>query len=137
MLSAEQHGWEGFREGVDYPGRPDLGAHKIDDWGVVKAKKFLPYVHSTAGNALLIHKVACVKIRWYQGWWNYMKHLEQPSLCAETVCGLRRCARFQTLALYFAVDAMGNSLRFLADARCASRNNGLKIISAARARMWL
>jgi hypothetical protein len=87
-IDRNDQGWAGFREGIDYPGRPDLGTNKIVDWGIVKAKRFLPYVHSTAGNALLIHKVASVEIRWYQGYWNYMKRREQPSLHALTVCGM-------------------------------------------------
>jgi hypothetical protein len=84
-------GWEGFREGVDYPGRPDLPGHGGSvDWGIVKAKKHLPYVHSVAGNAMLIHKVACVEIRWYEGHYCYMKRMEQPYLIAITVCGVSR-----------------------------------------------
>jgi hypothetical protein len=81
------YGWEGFREGIDYPGRPDFAEH---GWGERPAKKFLPYVHSTTGNATLIHKVDRVKIRWYQGRNSYMRRLEQPTVIAETVCGVSR-----------------------------------------------
>ena len=80
-------GWEGFREGIDYPGRPDFGGA---NWGIQKAKKFLPYVHSTTANSTLIHKVAVVNIRWYQGWNSYMKRLEHPVVIAETVCGMSK-----------------------------------------------
>ena len=80
-------GWDGFREGIDYPGRPDFGTN----WGILKAKKFLPYVHSTTGNATLIHKVDRVEIRWYQGYYSYMKRLDKPVIIAQTVCG---CSRF-------------------------------------------
>lgn len=88
-MSERDWGWEGFREGIDYPGRPDHGGSNGDvDWGITRAKKFLPYVHSTTKNSTLIHKVSCVKIRWYQGYYSYMRRLENPILIAETVCGM-------------------------------------------------
>jgi hypothetical protein len=77
-------GMIGFREGIDYPGRPDF---KDESFGKTEAKKHLPYVHSTSHNACLIHKVSRVVIRWYSGHYDYMKRLESPSMYAECVCG--------------------------------------------------
>jgi len=83
-----QDGYAGFRPEIDIPGRPDFQDH---NFGKMRAKKFLPYVHSTTHNACLIHKVAYVTLHWYQGHYSYMRRLENPIIIAETVCG---CSRF-------------------------------------------
>lgn len=83
-------GWGGFREGIDYPGRPDIGYGYDPDWGCTFAKKFKPYVHSVSSNATLIHKVDRVRIRWYAGNYSYMQRLSVPSITAETVCGMSK-----------------------------------------------
>jgi hypothetical protein len=78
----------GYREGIDYPGRPDVGQQEGKDrFWVTKAKRFKPYVHSVSRNACLIHKVADVDVVWYSGHYSYMRRLEQPRVIAHTVCG--------------------------------------------------
>ena len=53
----------------------------MSDWNWRYAKKFLPYVHSVGPNAMLIHKVANVKIDFGGG---------KTSIIAETVCGMSK-----------------------------------------------
>ena len=87
MVDSEFKGYDGqFRLGIDIKGRPDLGFGHDKDWGIVFAKKYPKYIHSTNGNSLLIHKIACVKISWYSGNYDYMRHLDKPRIYAETVC---------------------------------------------------
>ena len=79
-----------FRPGIDIDGRPDFAD---PSFGKTYAKNFLPYVHSTSRHACLIHKVAFVEIRWYEGYNQFMRHRDIPNVIANTVCG---CSRFLT-----------------------------------------
>ncbi len=54
----------------------------------VLAKKFLPYVHSVGPNALLIHKVASVRIFWDER--NGKVNQGKPAVIAKTICGVSR-----------------------------------------------
>ena len=78
-----------FRPGIDYMGRPDLNCilPRESRWWITKAKRHMPYVHSTSRNACLIHKVASVQLRWYDGAYDFMRRREKPSICANCVCG--------------------------------------------------
>lgn len=51
------------------------------DWKWHYAKKFLPYVHSVGPNAMLIHKVAAVKMC-FEG--------TKTTIIAETICGMSK-----------------------------------------------
>ncbi len=69
-------------------GRPDFS-----DWefGVTYAKTFPQYVYSLGHNGQLIHKVAYVSLRWWEGCYDKMVRRRNPLIIAETVCG---CSRF-------------------------------------------
>jgi len=73
-----------FRPGIDIDGRPDFGNW---EFGVTHAKHALPYVHSTWRNACLVHKVADVRMRWYDAKGSWLQRRDTPSVIAETVCG--------------------------------------------------
>ena len=73
-----------FRPGIDIAGRPDHGNR---DFGVVRAKRFPKYVHSTNRSACLIHKVEEVEIHWYSGHYDWCQRLENPRVIARTNCG--------------------------------------------------
>ena len=54
----------------------------MSDPSYIYAKKFLPYVHSTGHNAMLIHKVASVRMFWGDD--------SKLTMIAETVCGMSK-----------------------------------------------
>jgi hypothetical protein len=66
-------------------GRPDLADHSF---GITKVAKFPKYVYSTAGNAMLVHKVASVDAYWYEEDYGRLLRLETPKLIARTACNM-------------------------------------------------
>lgn len=72
-------------------GRPDFANH---EFGHTFAKTFPPFVFSVNGNALLVHKIAAVRMRWWEpyrkngGQW--LVRRSSPKMIAETVCGCNR-----------------------------------------------
>jgi hypothetical protein len=80
--------WSGYREGIDYPGRPDHSClPESKQFWVKRVKKHLPYAHGKFGSSFLIHKVAYVTATWYEGRYSYMRRLENPKLIAHCICG--------------------------------------------------
>lgn len=57
------------------------GEGAMADWKWHYAKRFLPYVHSTGPNAMLIHKVAAVKLCF---------EASKTTIIAETNCGMSK-----------------------------------------------
>jgi hypothetical protein len=78
-----------FREGIDVMGRPDHNCYLPEEkqWWWTEAKTFKPLVHGSSHNCCLVHKVARVKLRWYDGYYSYMRRRDHPCAIAETVCG--------------------------------------------------
>jgi hypothetical protein len=70
---------------ITIPGRPDFDDH---EFGKTYAKKFPQYVYSPKG--YLIHKVASVMLRWWDGNYDHMVRLRNPVIIAETVCGMSK-----------------------------------------------
>lgn len=75
-------------EGV-IPGRPDFCNF---NYLTTNAKKFPPYVFSIRGGSALVHKVQCVRLRWWEPQretrgQNLVK-LRDPIVTAHTVCGM-------------------------------------------------
>jgi hypothetical protein len=62
-------------------GRPDFS---IRDFGVTIAKRHPPYVYSPIG--ALIHKVALVRMHWYDAKGDYLERLQHPKLIIVTIC---------------------------------------------------
>jgi hypothetical protein len=77
---------------ITIPGRPDFEDH---EFGKTYAKKFAPYVYSTGHNGMLIHKVASVTLRWWQGSGDRMIRLRHPQVIAETICGMSKFIQTQ------------------------------------------
>jgi hypothetical protein len=83
---------EDFQEEQTYDGRiiirgrPDFG-----NWGFgwTVSKKHPPYVFGNTANSMLVHKVNCVKLHWYEliDGGHSMLRLTSPKRLAETVCG--------------------------------------------------
>jgi hypothetical protein len=72
---------------ITLAGRPDFQDH---EFGVTYAKKFSPYVYSTDHNGSLIHKVSHVSLHWWKGNFDHMVRLRNPTVIAETVCGMSK-----------------------------------------------
>lgn len=70
-------------------GRPDLYGPDRHLFGVTFAKRFPPYVFSTMGGASLVHKVARVRLRWYEvgPTMHTLRRMKVPQATAECVCG--------------------------------------------------
>lgn len=51
------------------------------------AKKHPKYVHGKVGMAMLLHKIAFVRMRWYDYDYNFIHRLKHPILTAHTICG--------------------------------------------------
>jgi hypothetical protein len=72
-------------------GRPDIfGLPRFDVWG--RAKKFPKYVYSVTGNGCLVHKIAGVRIKWWEvdKGGDRLIRSDTPVMLAETVCGTSR-----------------------------------------------